>query len=209
MTNTNTQVWDPTTRWSPSLFQQVDIPILPSDDDEITPEQMQEVGQAVHEEAERRDLHPLADLFRFQQDVRQWSVRNFGDIGDGSTPVIGAQEEAGELGEALEASLAANGVSQALGRLGHAFIKGKQKIRYTPEEARAKMEDAVGDVLVYLADFCQRTGIEMADALGKTWGDVRERDWVNDPMGEDLGGPIAQEISREVDEAVSFDAPEG
>jgi NTP pyrophosphatase (non-canonical NTP hydrolase) len=217
MTNTNIQVWEPTTRWSPSLFAQVEIPVIPIDDGEITPEQMQTVSQAVHEEAERRDLHPLADLFRFQQDVRQWSVRNFGDVGDGSTPLIGAVEEAGELGEALEASieilvgplLAANRVMQALGRLGHAHIKGKQGIRYTEYEARLKEEDAVGDVLVYLADYCQRRGIEMADALGKTWGEVRERDWIADPMGEDLGGPIAQEISREVDEAVSFDEPEG
>jgi len=209
MSTASTAAWDPTTRWSPSLFVQVDIPVLPSDDDEITQAQLQEVAAAVADEQARRDFHPLSDVFRFQQDVRQWSVRNFGDVGDGNVPLIGAVEEAGELGEALEAALAANRIGQALGRLGHAHIKGKQGIRYTAEQARAKEEDAVGDVLVYLADYCQRRGFEMADALGKTWAEVRERDWIADPMGEDLGGPIAQEISREVDDAISFDAPEG
>jgi NTP pyrophosphatase (non-canonical NTP hydrolase) len=203
-----TNPWDPNVRWSPSLFQPIDIPVLPSDDDEITVEQMQEVSQAVSDEQERRDLHPLAALFNFQQDVRQWSVRNFGDLGTGINPLVGANEEVSELGEAVDILLSHNKVVQAMGRLDHAFLKGQQGIRYTPEQARAKMEDAVGDVLVYLADFCQRTSIEMADALGKTWGEVRERDWVADPLGEDLGGPLAQAISREVDEAVSFDAPE-
>ena len=47
------------------------------------------------------------------------------------------------------------------------------------DEAR----DAVGDILIYLMDLCERNGWSMADILESTWEEVKQRDWVENPEG--------------------------
>lgn len=38
--------------------------------------------------------------------------------------------------------------------------------------------DAVGDIIVYLADFCERRGINLGDAVSLAWdGEVKDREW--------------------------------
>ena len=39
------------------------------------------------------------------------------------------------------------------------------------------MIDAVGDILVYLSDFCSRNDIDLQDAIEVTWEQVKQRDW--------------------------------
>jgi NTP pyrophosphatase (non-canonical NTP hydrolase) len=79
----------------------------------------------------------MFDLEKFQGEVSEWTRRNFGDQ-PAYRPLLGAVEEIGELA--------------------HAHLKEEQKIRGTAEELQALAKDAVGDVIVYLADYCGRRG---------------------------------------------------
>lgn len=69
------------------------------------------------------------------------------------------------------------GISEEVGELGHAFLKKAQNIRGTAEEHNAAMVDAVADIIVYIADFCNKEDIDLQAAIEKTWGEVKLRKW--------------------------------
>lgn len=69
------------------------------------------------------------------------------------------------------------GVSEEVGELCHAHLKQEQGIRGTFGEHQAAKEDAVGDILIYLADYCERNNIVLEDAVETAWNQVKERDW--------------------------------
>lgn len=85
------------------------------------------------------------DVERFQQlQVRlwEWQDKNFGCTGPQAPPrhpFLGMCEEAGELV--------------------HSTLKLSQGIRGTKEEHIANMKDAIGDIMVYLINFCHRGGL--------------------------------------------------
>ena len=94
-----------------------------------------------------------------QSQVGSWSLKNFGE----DPPVwkfVGMVEEVGDLA--------------------HALLKKKQGIRIT-EDHEAKAKDAVGDLLVYTADFCDRMSYDMQEIIEKVWAKVSKRDWKADP----------------------------
>ena len=95
------------------------------------------------------------DLKQLQTQVSEWSGRNFPD-GEPWEPVMGLAEEVGELS--------------------HAFLKQHQGIRLD-EDHEAEMKDAVGDVVIYLADVCHRNGMDLADCVTVAWNEVKQRDW--------------------------------
>lgn len=70
------------------------------------------------------------------------------------------------------------GVGEELGELNHAFIKRAQGIRGSAGEHTEALKDAVGDLLIFLADFCNSQDIDMHQVLWDTWNSVRERDWI-------------------------------
>ncbi len=98
----------------------------------------------------------------FQGQVADWSHRNFGGQ-PAILPLLGVVEEVGELA--------------------HAELKGIQGIRHTPEEIDEMKIDAVGDIVIYLADYCVRSQIDLGAAIQITWNKVRVRDWINKPLG--------------------------
>ncbi len=100
-------------------------------------------------------------LCYFQSEVGQWSRDNFGDQ-PSTNPLLGITEEVGELS--------------------HAHLKGLQGIRHTPEEIGEMKVDAVADILVYLADYTEREGIDLEGAVMVTWKKVRERNWKANPL---------------------------
>lgn len=65
----------------------------------------------------------------------------------------------------------------SVGRLAHALLKQKQGIRGTKEEHEAKAKDAVGDIVIFLLDVCNRRGWSFAEIVAETWAEVRKRDW--------------------------------
>jgi NTP pyrophosphatase (non-canonical NTP hydrolase) len=71
------------------------------------------------------------------------------------------------------------GVQEEVGELAHAFLKAHQGIR-TSEDHAAAERDAVADIVVYLADFCNAREIDFQATLEETWAKVRQRDWKKD-----------------------------
>ena len=105
----------------------------------------------------------MSDLtFReLQEQQAVWAARNFGDTPP-HRPLLGALEELGELA--------------------HAHLKDEQGIRGTSEHHTAKKKDAIGDIIVYLADYCTRQGFSLQEAIELTWSEVSQRDWVANPQ---------------------------
>lgn len=106
--------------------------------------------------------YPTYDLTlrQLQEQLLPWTKKNFGKT-PAYRPLLGVVEEVGELC--------------------HAHLKSEQKIRGPVAEHEAKAKDAVGDALIYLADYCNKRGWDMQDVLETTWRSVRRRDWKKDP----------------------------
>lgn len=101
------------------------------------------------------------NLFRLQVEVGEWSQRNFGDQ-PSYRPLLGVVEEVGELS--------------------HAHLKHEQGIRGMDDQlAKAAKVDAVADIIVYLADYCHRSEIDLDKAVTETWEKVSRRNWKDNP----------------------------
>ena len=73
------------------------------------------------------------DLKKLQTIAVRLSKRNFGEhYGSGYRNLLGVAEEVGELC--------------------HAQLKGEQGIRHTPKEIKKMKMDAVGDIVIFLAN---------------------------------------------------------
>jgi NTP pyrophosphatase (non-canonical NTP hydrolase) len=99
----------------------------------------------------------LIDLEKIQNEIGEWSVRNFGETG-ADEKIFGMVEEIGELC--------------------HSFLKRKQGIRGTAEEHTENIKDALGDFCVYAMDYCSKEGISFEECIQTTWDKVIQRDWV-------------------------------
>ena len=97
----------------------------------------------------------------FQQRVVTWARKNFKTSDMGYHALLGVGEEVGELM--------------------HAHLKQVQGIRGSVEEHDAKGQDAVGDILVYLADYCDQRGWDMNQIALDTITLVEKRDWKANP----------------------------
>ena len=96
------------------------------------------------------------NLAKLQLDVGTWSRHNFVNQ-DPDDPLLGLTEELGELA--------------------HAHLKLKQGIRGKPAEHIAAKQDAVGDIMIYLADYCERNGLDLEACVVDAWAIVSKRDW--------------------------------
>ncbi len=95
---------------------------------------------------------------KLQDEQRPWVKHNF----DGRPPyfpLLGTMEELGELA--------------------HAHLKQEQGIR-TNEDHEAKAKDAVGDIIICLADYCTARGFDLQEIVETTWAEVKKRDWKAD-----------------------------
>jgi len=102
------------------------------------------------------------NLQTLQREVSEWSRRNFpGNLPH--HPLLGVAEEVGELS--------------------HAHLKLEQGIRGDPAEHLSAKVDAVGDIVIYLADYCERNGFDLDTAVTIAWAEVSKRDWRKDPKG--------------------------
>lgn len=87
---------------------------------------------------------------QLQAELRPWVEHNFGKRPSWQ-PALGLQEEAGELA--------------------HAVLKKAQGIRGTPEKHDAAIRDAVADLAIFLADWCN--GHAIAPAKSATFADLQ------------------------------------
>jgi len=111
-----------------------------------------------------------------QLEQAEWSKKNFPDS-PSYHPLLGVVEEVGELC--------------------HAILKLEQGIRGKPEDHDLAGQDAVGDTLIYLMDFCTRKGWDMQEILEKTWDHVKQRDWQKDKKRGGIASNLAQESEQD------------
>lgn len=111
---------------------------------------------------------PELTLRRLQEEQRPWVRHNFGDR-EAWQPLLGASEE---LGEAA-----------------HAFLKAHQGIRGSRDRHMAKLQDAIGDTVIFLSDLCTAMGFDFQEILERTWAEVKQRDWKENPDGVGYGDP--------------------
>lgn len=87
-----------------------------------------------------------------------WNTKNFGEhFGSGYRCLLGVAEEVGELC--------------------HAQLKGEQGIRHTPEEIEKMKRDAVGDIIIFLCNYCDSQNIRMSECIGVAIEEIKRRDW--------------------------------
>ena len=100
-------------------------------------------------------------LKQLQEEQRPWVAYNFGKDRPAWQPLLGLVEEVGELS--------------------HTHLKTSQRIR-TDENHLLNAIDAVGDIVIYLADYCSAVGIDLETAVEETWNKVKIRDWKKYPQ---------------------------
>jgi len=97
-----------------------------------------------------------------------WSKKNFGDhYGTGYRNLLGLSEEVGELC--------------------HAHLKGEQKIRHTPEEIIALKKDAIGDIIIFLGNYCDSQNIDMGECVEAAWNVIKDKTYA-----PNYGGRISE-----------------
>jgi NTP pyrophosphatase (non-canonical NTP hydrolase) len=95
---------------------------------------------------------------------KSWAAYNFGEDRESWGPLLGAMEELGELA--------------------HAHLKEHQKIR-VGEDHTENAKDAVGDIIMYLMDYCSIRGFDIEEIIIETWLTIKQRDWKKDPKDAD------------------------
>jgi len=98
-------------------------------------------------------------LRELQLELEPWQLHNFGHRPSWH-PLMGVVEEVGELA--------------------HSHLKSEQGIR-TSEAHTSKAMDAIGDIVIYLADYCQAKGWDFDRIVEETWREVKKRDWKKYP----------------------------
>jgi NTP pyrophosphatase (non-canonical NTP hydrolase) len=73
-------------------------------------------------------------------------------------------------------------LAEEVGELAHAHLKHEQGIRgLTDEQYIEQAADAVGDVVIYLASYCNSNGIDLDRCVHAAWKEVSARDWIKYP----------------------------
>jgi len=98
---------------------------------------------------------------KLQEEQRPWVKHNFGGR-RAWYPLLGLMEELGEIA--------------------HAFLKREQGIRGTEAEHLEAIKDGVGDVVIFLADFCSANDLDFQECVEVTWAKVKQRDWKANPL---------------------------
>lgn len=93
-----------------------------------------------------------------EQELSDWATNNFPDSPP-YHPLLGVGEEVGELF--------------------HAHLKREQRIRGSEEVHHAKAKDAIGDIVIYLLDYCRKMGYSFKECVEQAWSQVRVRNWRN------------------------------
>ncbi len=106
-----------------------------------------------------KELNKSQSLKVLQIENKEWANHNFPNKKSWQ-PLLGVVEEVGELA--------------------HAHLKATQKIRGN-EQLRYLAIDAIGDVVIYLADYCNQMGFDLEEIVKMTWKQVKQRDWKKNP----------------------------
>jgi len=78
------------------------------------------------------------------------------------------------------------GIMEEIGELSHAHLKLEQMIRGSTTELRAEAKDAIGDIIVFIADYCTCNGYNLQETIEEVWSEVKKRDWKSNPRDADV-----------------------
>lgn len=101
------------------------------------------------------------DLNYYQALMAKWHEHNFPEEG---------------------ASIKLNLLTEELGELAAAFVKGEAGIKGTPEYWRQKEKDAVGDLLLTLLTYCHIRDLDVQKCLELAWAEISARDYQKYPV---------------------------
>ena len=73
------------------------------------------------------------------------------------------------------------GVCEEAGELAKAVLKRRQGIRRSEEDHEVAEQDAVGDIMIFLAGFCSYRNWDMISIYEDVADAVMQRDWVKYP----------------------------
>lgn len=128
-------------------------------------------------------------LEKYQQEIGVWSFEQFGKSKGKSL----AQHNLIDTNDPLM------GMVEELGELHHAVLKQKQQIRTAEDHEKAE-KDAIGDLMIYLLDYCSRRGFSTSEILKDTWENVvKKRDWAGDPVQGKILNKLDQDMKTAAD----------
>jgi len=80
------------------------------------------------------------------------------------------------------------GVVEELGELCHADLKSEQGIRgyNNKEKTMHKMKDAIGDLVIFLINYCNVKEISFTECLNLAYFEIKKRDWIKNPDGNKI-----------------------
>ena len=75
------------------------------------------------------------------------------------------------------------GIVEEVGELSHAHLKGFNKIRGLddPQKVAAAKSDAIGDIFVYMASYCNTNDLDLEECIFSAWEEVQRRNWRLNP----------------------------
>jgi len=135
------------------------------------------------------------DLELLQKNVEDWAITNFdrnqskvnGMPLDSTAPLWGLVEEVGEL----------SGITIK-------YHQGRRGYDPNTQEGRLKFRndqyDAVGDIMIFLLDYCSRESINLLDAVNYTWSQIVSKRTVQtweQHTHENVGKEVPQEQPKE------------
>lgn len=127
------------------------------------------VGQNVLIESSGLFVSPGFTFRDLQSERSEWAAHNFGN------------QNPWEL---------FMGIVSEIGELAHAYSHGHRGIR-TRENHTLNEQDAIADIVIYLAGYCSARGWDFEELVERVWRQVQQRDWKADP--ENAGGVSVQE----------------
>lgn len=118
---------------------------------------------------DQENIRALVALDVVQRQHTEWAITNFG-YSPGWQPLLGLQEELGELS--------------------HSYLKREQNIRMD-EDHDSKIEDAIGDIVLFLMHFCSTQDLKLSTVLWKVFETVNKRTWpganIENSFGDEKG----------------------
>lgn len=98
----------------------------------------------------------MVDLRTLQDEHQEWLEHNFPNQ-ESHDALLGIVEEVGELA--------------------HSHLKKNQGIRGTDRDHVVAIRDAIGDIVIYLASYCNTNGYVFDECVEDAWQEVLVRDW--------------------------------
>jgi NTP pyrophosphatase (non-canonical NTP hydrolase) len=118
----------------------------------------------------------MKTLREIQGEQRIWSEKCFGPHA-AYRPLLGIAEEIGELADTGASPDHIAALVGALGKLAHSHLKEEQRIRGEDAKHFDDAKDAIGDIVIFILDYCNCRGLQLDFIVDRVWTEVSQRQW--------------------------------